>query len=254
MLPHTYIYIYIYIYHERKGKPIPLHSCFSFSFKFDNRASVSPVYATQNSFADEWQAAVRVLILVLLLSFLLADFLKDIKPLLKHRHEWSTTVDGLLPYLLRCQSFPASVFLVHPTATHHQLDEPLAPSLLFTHANDSISYLSTNPRFPPHNLVHIQAVHLGGCNHHNTSTNEEVKFGITLSIIISFISLAIRQCAAWSSTLITHNFPERRTPRKQKETPPCTESTSLLCQHSACLLHYYCFDDSVLLLLHYEYY
>ena len=35
-------------------------------------------------------------------------------------------------------------------------------------------------------------------------------------IIISL--LAIRQCAAWSSTLITHNFPERRKPRKQKET------------------------------------
>ena len=39
---------------------------------------------------------------------------------------------------------------------------------------------------------------------------------IIISIIISY--LAIRQCAAWSSTWITHNFPERRKPRKQKET------------------------------------
>ena len=40
--------------------------------------------------------------------------------------------------------------------------------------------------------------------------------------LIIIISLAIRQCAARSSTLITHNFPERRKPRKQKEThaPP----------------------------------
>ena len=29
------------------------------------------------------------------------------------------------------------------------------------------------------------------------------------------IPLAIRQCAAWSSTWITHNFPERRKPRNQ---------------------------------------
>ena len=32
------------------------------------------------------------------------------------------------------------------------------------------------------------------------------------------ISLAFRQSAAWSSTLIAHHFPERRMPRKQKET------------------------------------
>ena len=36
---------------------------------------------------------------------------------------------------------------------------------------------------------------------------------------VIIISLAIRQCAAWSSTtLITHNFPERRKPWKQNET------------------------------------
>ena len=31
-----------------------------------------------------------------------------------------------------------------------------------------------------------------------------------LLILTIIISLAIRQCAAWSSTLITHNFPEER--------------------------------------------
>ena len=39
-----------------------------------------------------------------------------------------------------------------------------------------------------------------------------------LHLIVVIIYLDIRQCAAWSSTLITHNFPERRKPRKHKET------------------------------------
>ena len=48
------------------------------------------------------------------------------------------------------------------------------------------------------------------------------------------VSLAIRQCAAWSSTLITRNFPERRKPRKQKEThtpsiPPFCANFRLVC-------------------------
>ena len=38
---------------------------------------------------------------------------------------------------------------------------------------------------------------------------------------------AIRQCATWSSTLITHNFPERRKPRKQKKGTHA--SSSLMC-------------------------
>ena len=43
--------------------------------------------------------------------------------------------------------------------------------------------------------------------------------GIHIIYIYSIIiSLAIRQCAAWSSTWVTHNFPEqRRKPRKQKK-------------------------------------
>ena len=49
------------------------------------------------------------------------------------------------------------------------------------------------------------------------------------SFFIIIISLAIRQCAAWSSTWITHNFLERRKPRKQKETH-APKSTSLPCQ------------------------
>ena len=47
--------------------------------------------------------------------------------------------------------------------------------------------------------------------------------------IVIVIVLAIRQCAAWASTLITHKhpFPERRKPRKQRKgawSPP-SEST-----------------------------
>ena len=38
------------------------------------------------------------------------------------------------------------------------------------------------------------------------------------TLVFIIVSLAIRQCAARSSTWITHNFPERRKPRKQKET------------------------------------
>ena len=49
------------------------------------------------------------------------------------------------------------------------------------------------------------------------------------------IMLAIRQCAAWSSTLITHHFPERRITSETKGNSR-TKSTSLLCQLSVCLL------------------
>ena len=35
--------------------------------------------------------------------------------------------------------------------------------------------------------------------------------------LVNIIMLAIRQCAAWASTLITQNIPERRKPRKQKK-------------------------------------
>ena len=52
-------------------------------------------------------------------------------------------------------------------------------------------------------------------------------------LTIFIISLAIRQCAAWSSTLIAHNFPLilRRKPREQEEThasslPPFCASLS----------------------------
>ena len=42
--------------------------------------------------------------------------------------------------------------------------------------------------------------------------------------------LAIRQCAAWVSTLITQNIPEIRNPRKQrKPIPVCTRSIYLIC-------------------------
>ena len=55
-----------------------------------------------------------------------------------------------------------------------------------------------------------------------------IGYGISI-VTTGIIVLAIRQCAAWASTLITHKhqFPERRKPRKQRKgawSPP-SEST-----------------------------
>ena len=49
-------------------------------------------------------------------------------------------------------------------------------------------------------------------------TKRDETLDIRMHIIIIIIYLAIRQCAARSSALIPHNFPERRKPRKRKET------------------------------------
>ena len=49
------------------------------------------------------------------------------------------------------EPYPASVFLVQPAATHHELYEPLAHPLCSR--MPTIQYLSTNPRFPPFNLL-----------------------------------------------------------------------------------------------------
>ena len=62
------------------------------------------------------------------------------------------------------------------------------------------------------------------------NVQHDLQYGSLINIIIY---LAIRQCAAWSSKLISHDFPERRKPRKQKEThapslPPCRANFRLV--------------------------
>ena len=55
---------------------------------------------------------------------------------------------------------------------------------------------------------------------HDLQQGSLITFPREENTLLLFISLpSDNQCAAWSSTLITHhNFPERRKPRKQKET------------------------------------
>ena len=68
-------------------------------------------------------------------------------PRVEPRTRWSSS--------FLSQPFPASVFPVQPTApTRRQLCGPLAHPL-FSHM-PTIQYLSTNPRFPPFNLPHIE--------------------------------------------------------------------------------------------------
>ena len=72
-------------------------------------------------------------------------------------------------------------------------------------------------------------------------------------IIYIIISLAIRQWAARSSTWIAHNFPERKEKTSETKGNPCTKSTSLPGQLSACLLYLfavYCIVTCSTLLLY----
>ena len=92
--------------------------------------------------------------------FQLADLLPTkVSPLLAHAHELITTVDGLIPHCFNHYSFPASICLpsstncTHPSST--LLYDPLAylPGIIYVQAHANDPYLSTNPRFPPFNLL-----------------------------------------------------------------------------------------------------
>ena len=89
---------------------------------------------------------------------------------------------------------------------------------------------------------------IGVCMRNTADLRKDIRFILEWHLrYIVIISLAIRQCAAWSSTLITHNFPERRNlGNKRKPThqvylpyvPTCGLSTpsTLYCRKASTII------------------